>query len=76
MWGTRSFFDAQASAWVFDGNLEFPPRTARGHEGKMQGIERENSTGITVWARTESGDHGPVDAAEQNARMSVLHQAA
>jgi hypothetical protein len=44
------------------------------HECKMQGIERENSPGITVWARTDSGDCCPEDAAEQNARMSVLHE--
>jgi hypothetical protein len=28
MWGTRSFFDAQASAWVLDGKLELPSRAA------------------------------------------------
>jgi hypothetical protein len=29
---------------------------------------------ITVCARTDSGDRGPVDAAEQKACMSVLHE--
>ena len=29
MWGTRSYFDARASAWGFDGKLELPPRTAQ-----------------------------------------------
>jgi hypothetical protein len=44
------------------------------HKCKMQGIERENSTGIAIWARTDSGDRGLEDAAEQNAGMSVLHE--
>jgi hypothetical protein len=35
-----------------------------GHESK--GIEREKSTGITIWAKTDSGDSGPEDAAKQN----------
>jgi hypothetical protein len=38
-----------------------------GHECKMQGIKREKSTGITVWAKTDSGDRGPEDAANQKA---------
>jgi hypothetical protein len=29
MWGTRSYFDARASAWGFDGKLELPTRTAQ-----------------------------------------------
>jgi hypothetical protein len=28
MWGTLSFFDARAPAWVFDGKLELSPRTS------------------------------------------------
>jgi hypothetical protein len=38
-----------------------------GHVCKMQGIEREKSTGITVLARTDSGDRGPEDATKQKA---------
>jgi hypothetical protein len=40
---------------------------ARGHACKMQGVKREKSRGITVWARTDSGDRCPEDAAEQKA---------
>jgi hypothetical protein len=35
-----------------------------GHECKMQGIEREKSMGITIWARTDNGNRGPEDAAK------------
>jgi hypothetical protein len=35
-----------------------------GHESEMQGIERKKSMGITVWARTDSGNRGPGDTAE------------
>jgi hypothetical protein len=47
-----------------------------GHECKMQSIGRTDSPGITraVWARTDSGDLGPEDAAEPNARISDLHE--
>jgi hypothetical protein len=42
--------------------------------GKMQGIERENSREITVCARSDNCYSGPEDAAGQNARLSVLHE--
>jgi hypothetical protein len=44
-----------------------------GNACKMQGIEREKYHQINVCSRTNSGDHGPEDAAGQNACISVLH---
>jgi hypothetical protein len=35
-----------------------------GQECKMQGIKREKFTGITIWARTDSGYHCLEDASE------------
>jgi hypothetical protein len=41
MWGTRSYFDAEGSAWGFDGKLELPSRTAEHGAGDVLELARE-----------------------------------
>jgi hypothetical protein len=45
-----------------------------GRECKKQRTKREKSPGITVWAKTDSGDRCPGRSGGKSARMSVLHE--